>query len=358
MNEWIDVLNQFLSPWVYAPILFFVWIIFAFIVKRIVINRLLRMTAITPFPFDDLVVSSLSRPLGVLILGTGVLFLGKLLPLEEKWVSVFTIVFQISLVFALVLFADNFLRGLLNSYSTAIQAAMSPVVLRIILRTALIGTAGLIFLDMIGVSITPLLASLGLGSLSVGLALQETLTSFFSGVYISVDRPIRVGDYVKLDSGEEGYVEEIGWRSTRIRTLPNNMVIVPNQKLTASIVTNYYLPDREIAVLVQVGVHYGSDLEHVERVTIEVARDIMKRVQGAVSNFEPFIRYHTFDSSSINFTVILRGKEYVDQHLIKHEFVKALHARYKKEGIVIPYPLRTIDIPPQTVESLRNLMGK
>ena len=358
MSEWVDVINQFLSPWVYAPVLFFAWILAAFILKRAVIKRLLRVTSLTPFPFDDLIVTSLSKPLGLLILGAGVLILGRLLPLDEKWNQGVTMAFQVSLILTLVLFADSFLHGLLNNYSTVIQAAMSPIVLRIILRTVLIGTAGLVFLDTIGVSITPIIASLGLGSLSVGLALQETLTNFFSGVYISLDKPIRVGDYVKLDSGEEGYVEEIGWRSTRIRTPPNNMVIVPNQKLTSSIVTNYYLPSRETAVLVEVGAHYESDLEKVERVTIEVAREIMKKVAGAVSTFGPLIRYHKFDSSSINFTVVLRGKGFEDQPLIKHEFVKALHVRYKKEGIVIPYPIQTVDFAPNAVDSLRSVAQK
>jgi small-conductance mechanosensitive channel len=97
-----------------------------------------------------------------------------------------------------------------------------------------------------------------------------------------------------------------------------------------------------MAVLVQVGVSYASDLPKVERVTIEVGREIMREVQGGVPTFEPFIRYHTFESSSINFSVILRGQEYTDQYLIKHEFVKRLQKRYHEEGIEIPFPIRTV----------------
>ena len=98
-----------------------------------------------------------------------------------------------------------------------------------------------------------------------------------------------------------------------------------------------------MAVLVQVGVHYDSDLEKVEKVTIEVAKEVMREVKGGVPEFEPFIRYHTFGDFSINFTVILRAKEYTDQYLVKHEFIKRLHKRYKEEGIVIPYPIRAIN---------------
>lgn len=95
-------------------------------------------------------------------------------------------------------------------------------------------------------------------------------------------------------------------------------------------------------MLVQVGVDYGSDLGHVERVTCEVAKETLHTVPGGVANFEPFIRYHTFGDSSINFTVILRAREFVDQFLLKHEFIKRLHERYEQEGLTIPFPIRTI----------------
>jgi small-conductance mechanosensitive channel len=105
-------------------------------------------------------------------------------------------------------------------------------------------------------------------------------------------------------------------------------------------------------------VHYGSDLARVERVTMEVARDVMKNVTGGVPGFEPFIRYHTFGESSIDFTVILRGREFVDQFLVKHEFVKRLHARYAAEGIVIPFPIRTLDFPTQTWRNLQDALTR
>ena len=105
---------------------------------------------------------------------------------------------------------------------------------------------------------------------------------------------------------------------------------------------NHSLPSQDLAVLVDVGVDYASDLAHVERVVTDVGREVMAEVQGAVRDFDPFIRYHTFADSSINFTAILRGREFVDQYLITHEFVKRLHARFDREGIVIPFPIRTI----------------
>jgi small-conductance mechanosensitive channel len=194
-----------------------------------------------------------------------------------------------------------------------------------------------------GVSITPIIASLGVGSLAVALALQPVLENFFSGISILMDKPIKVGHFISLDSGEEGYVVKIGWRSTWVRVLPNNIVIIPNKNLIESKIVNYYYPETEMSVLMQVGVHYDSDLQQVEEVTIDVAKKVLSAVSGGVETFEPFIRYHTFNNSSIDFSVILRAKEFVDGYLIKHEFIKALRKRYKEEGITIPYPIRALN---------------
>ena len=212
----------------------------------------------------------------------------------------------------------------------------------LITKIALTIVAGMLILDNLGVALTPLLTTLGIGSLAVAIALQDTLGNAFAGLHIKADRPIEIGQFIKLENGDQGYVERIGWRSTRIRMLPNMSAVVPNSKLVQSTITNYDLPDPEVAVLVQVGVHYDSDLKKVEGVTCEVAQEIQRTVTGALPTFEPFIRYHTFNQSSIDFTVILRAKTFVDNYLIKHEFIKALQQRYRQEGIVIPFPIRTL----------------
>jgi small-conductance mechanosensitive channel len=211
-------------------------------------------------------------------------------------------------------------------------------------RVGVLALGLLIVLQTLGVAITPLLTALGVGGLAVGLALQETLANFFAGIHILTSRQVRPGDYVQLAGGEEGYVQDVTWRYTTIRQLANNLTIVPNAKLAASILTNYYLPDPALAVLVPVGIAYGSDLERVEAITIAVGREVMQEVPGGDPTFQPFIRYNAFAESSITFTVILRGREVVDQHLIRHEFIKRLHRRYGAEGIEIPFPIRTVHL--------------
>ncbi|MBE0558129.1 MAG: mechanosensitive ion channel family protein, partial [Proteobacteria bacterium] len=188
-----------------------------------------------------------------------------------------------------------------------------------------------------------ILATLGVGGLAVALALKDTLSNFFAGFHIIATKQIRVGDYLKLSSQEEGYVNDISWRTTKVRTLAGNLILIPNAKLTELIVTNYTLPEKDMAVLVGLGVHYSSDLAKVEQVTCEVAAEVMREVPGGVPTFTPFIRYHTFGESGIDLTVVMRGETFVDQFLIKHEFIKRLHDRFAKEGIVIPYPIRALN---------------
>ncbi|MBI3333472.1 MAG: mechanosensitive ion channel family protein [Candidatus Omnitrophica bacterium] len=257
----------------------------------------------------------------------------------SPWTKVLTVLGVIFLTSVALRLADRLIRRYADKLSTTLPLTSLTQNLA---KGSILAIGGLIVLNSLGISVTPILTALGLGGLAVALGLQETLSSLFAGIHIVTARQIRIGDYVRLDTGQEGYVVDIAWRTTRLRTLSNSLVVVPNTKLSQAIVTNYDLPSQEIAVLVEVGVDCGSDLEKVERVTVEVAREVMKEVPGGVPDFEPMVRYHTFAESSINFTAVLRGRSFADQYLIKHEFIKRLHRRYAREGIVIPFPTRTI----------------
>ncbi|MEJ5298403.1 MAG: mechanosensitive ion channel family protein [Armatimonadota bacterium] len=215
------------------------------------------------------------------------------------------------------------------------------VVARKLLNFALASVGLLFILRTLELDITPLLAGGALGGLVVGLALQGTLSDIFAGFDLAVDRPVRVGDFVKLENGEEGHVEEIGWRKTRIRLLSNNVVIVPNSRLSTSIVTNYYLPEQETSVYVQCGVAYGTDLDHAEAVAVGAARQAQDRVDGQPSEWEPLVRWKEFGSSSITFTTILRTRHHDRKWLLQSEFIKELHRRFRQEGIEIPFPIQT-----------------
>ncbi len=342
----IKLFGMTISPWIFYPMLYLLWVTVLLIVKKIVFSAVQKIAQKTKTKVDDIFLESADFPLLLIIFTSGGAIIERLLPLatEAELTRYFFIGFKAVTIFAVILFFDKFISKLLKNYSAKVEILKtSGGVAQGMARIVVIGLGLLILLDSFGVSITPIIASLGIGSLAVALALQPTLENFFSGIQLVADKPIVVGQFIKLESGEEGYVHKIGWRSSWIRMLPNNMVVIPNKVLVNSKIINYYYPSTDMAVLVQVGVHYQSDLEKVERVTIDVGKQTMREVQGGVADFEPFIRYHTFDSSSINFTVILRAQEFVDNYLVKHEFIKRLQKRYAQEDITIPYPIRAIN---------------
>lgn len=214
-------------------------------------------------------------------------------------------------------------------------------------KVVLIAVAAIMAADALGISIAPLVTTLGLGSLAVALALQDTLANFFAGLYLLADKPIRVGDYVKLESGEEGYVHAIGWRSTRIRQLANNIVVVPNQKMSQTIVTNYHLPEPRMSLLLRVGVSYAADPAAVEALLVRVATEAARsgEIPGLLAEPAPFVRLIPgFSDSALDFTLIVQVAEFTDQYLAQHELRKRILAAFRAAGIEIPFPQRTVHV--------------
>lgn len=271
------------------------------------------------------------------------------LPVPPRYESFIDKGILIVYVFSVTVVLSRILSGLVTLYGRKVGGILMSTSIFTHLTQVIVYIIGiLVLLQSLGISIAPILTALGVGGLAVALALQDTLSNLFAGIHIIASQKIRPGDYLNLENGQEGYVEDITWRYTTIRTLGNNMIIIPNAKLASAVATNLSLPETEMALSVEVGVGYGSDLDKVESVTNEVARSIMEEIDGGIPGFEPFIRYKKFDESSINFVVIVRLREFADKGFIRHELIKRLQKRYKKEGIEIPFPNRTIHMADQT----------
>lgn len=267
------------------------------------------------------------------------------LPLSQEGLLLLRKAVLSLLIVSLSLFFSGVLARTFGLYLERFKEVLPPTSLfENLIRVFVLVIGFLILVQALGLSITPALAGLGIGGLAAALALQGPLANLFSGIHIMLSRQIRPGDYVKLETGHEGYVVDISWRNTTIRELPNNLVIVPNAKLASLIVVNYHQPEPQISVIVPVQVSYSSDLEKVERVTLEVAQEVMREVPGGVVEFEPLLRFQAFEDSGIRFNVILRAREYSDQYIVRHEFIKRLLNRYRQEGIEIPYPTRTVHL--------------
>lgn len=252
-------------------------------------------------------------------------------------------IFFIALIVISAVFLSRTLTILINLFVRTHQHLQKAPHLISVAVSVIIYTVGFyLILKYFHIEVTPYLATLGIGGLAVGLALQGTLSNFFSGLHLISDKPINVGDYIEIDETAVGWVEDIGSISTRIKTRDDKLIIVPNNKIANSIIYNSSLPIRETKIRIPVGVAYTSNLEKVEKITIDVARQIQQTIPGAIKSFEPFIRYNEFADSNINFNVTLKVERAIDKYTVRHEFIKKLKARYDKEKIEISWPVRKI----------------
>ena len=316
-----------------------------FIVDRLVVSRVRTAAASRGWKGGEETAHSLAGMNVVLGFLTGVWFALDALNLAERTSRIANTWLMVAAVLAVTLVAARLFAGLTRLYTSRDDSPLpSSTIFVNIVRIAVVTMGALVGLHALGVSITPLLTALGVGGLAVALALQDTLSNLFAGLQLIGSRQINPGEYIQLETGEEGFVEDITWRFTTIRQLSNNLVVIPNAKLASSRIINFGATETEMSVPVGVRVAYDSDLEFVERVTIETAQQVVEGIEGPIEGYEAVVRFHTFGDSSIELTVILRVREYVNQYLVKHEFVKALKARYDAEGIRIPFPQRVVTV--------------
>jgi small-conductance mechanosensitive channel len=206
-------------------------------------------------------------------------------------------------------------------------------------------------LSALGVQITPILTALGVGGLAVALALQEPLANLFSGVHLLVDRPVRVGDYIKVsEGGVEGTVTDIGWRATRLQTLGNCVIVVPNKTMAQATLTNYSLPEPRLALGLSIRVDQAADAERVEAILADEVKRATGQVRGLLTEPAPGVAFSPgFGEYSLDFTIGYQVAEFVDQYQVQNELRKRILRRLRQEGIDIAVPARSIRVvrPPR-----------
>jgi small-conductance mechanosensitive channel len=235
-------------------------------------------------------------------------------------------------------------RDLIRLYGSQMAGAMPVATLtQNLAQIGVVILGGLVLLDHFHVSITPMLTALGVGGLAVALAMQDTLSNLFGGFYVAVAGQVRLGNYIKLNTGEEGYVTDIGWRSTIIRSLGNSMIIVPNAKLAQAIVTNYDLPDKRISALVEVRVSLDCDPDQIERVLLDTAAQGTREIPGMLADPAPSVTFDPgFGDSALGLTLNYQVAEFASQFSVRHELRKRIFRRFREEGIRIPFTARAV----------------
>jgi small-conductance mechanosensitive channel len=317
-----------------------------FVARRLLLSALRGWGARSKGQAPTLIADALAGPFMIwaLILGTHLAMQSSVLPHSATlWVArILLVLWFLSLTFM----ASRLAGDLIRLYGASVPGALPVTTLSQTLAQLGVVILGLLMLlNGLGLSITPILTALGVGGLAVALALQDTLSNLFAGFYVAVARQVRPGDYIRLNTNEEGYVTDIGWRSTTIRSLNNNLIFVPNNKLAQANVTNFYLPEKRMGVSIQVNVSYDSDPDHVERTLLEEALNAAREIPKMLADPAPAVTFEPgFGDWWLGFTVGYNVPEFADQFSVRQELRKRIFKRLRQEHIEMPFPTRTVNV--------------
>jgi len=329
----------------FLPFIVTITSLFVLLVARTIVLRLSRRWAEkTVTKVDNILITSLHGPSILWAIALSIYIGIDSSDLPDRYIYYLTKTIHIIIILSVTFAIANLVGKVFKSYIQQSNLPLPTTGLAYGLLKGIIIVIGiLIVLSVLGISIAPLLTALGVGGLAVALALQDTLANLFAGIHVLMEKAIRVGDFVKLESGQEGYVQDITWRTTRVKMLANNVVVIPNSKLAQSVVTNYYLPEKRMSLLIPISVSYSVDLELVERILLEEANKGAQVIPGLLLEPAPFVRFIPgFGESSLDFTLICQVAEFTDQYLAQHQLRKQIIKRFKAEGIEIPFPHRTV----------------
>ena len=330
-----------------AFILFAIIAILLYSLVVLVISVVRKLSGKTETELDDIIVDRVRRPLKYFAIVIAIyLSIGLVYPGFAIGDYSLDKAFLIALLLGAAYGLDRVVDGVMVWYGKEIAPKTTSKfddevfpLFRKIVRAIIYILVVLIILSELGVEIAPLIAGLGIAGLAVALALQDTLQNFFSGVYILADKPIKPGDYIEME-GIAGTVEEVGWRTTRVTTWDNNNIYIPNSKVAQSIITNYYTPDMKMGYAMEFGASYDDDPDKVLAALLKAAQEVAKRTGKVVG--EPSVRADNFGESSVNYKVFVKVPTRVDKFTIKGEMVKEVYRQFKKAGLTIPFPTRTV----------------
>jgi small-conductance mechanosensitive channel len=333
-------LNGFFIPFV----TFLIILVVTLIIRALVLRALRHWASRTNHHLDDSIVQAIRLPSLFLCLALGLYLAVEFSDLPSRYAFSIAKVIYLVIILSVVIGATHISGRLFQHIIRRYDLPVAAPGLAIGVINGMLWILGfLIALTILGVSIAPLLTALGIGGLAVSLALKDTLENIFAGINVLMEKSIRVGDFIRLETGQEGTVQDITWRTTRIRLPTNNTVIIPNSKLAQSVVTNYNLPEKSFSLRLPVSVSYRTDPQRVEVILAEVAIKAVGEVPGLLADPEPEVRFSPgFGESSLDFSLNCQIAEFKDQYLVQHELRKRIFRRFKEEGIEIPFPHRTV----------------
>jgi small-conductance mechanosensitive channel len=355
MDEWIDFTrNASEVAWIRAALAVVVSLLFAKIGSLILTKLLLRAAALTTTSLDDRLIQLLNRPIfiSVVLLGiyTGVRILDWGGTVEHAFCALIQTLAIAIWTGAGWKISHETLMGLSRIADKVTLVEKRTLPLFDNLSKVVIFALGVYgFLVVWDLDLSAWLASAGIMGIAVGFAAKDSLANLFGGIFVIMDSPYKLGDYINLDSGERGQVVKIGLRSTRLLTRDDVEITLPNSHIANSKVVNESGgPHEKIRVMVHVGVAYGSDVDRVHEVLLAAVRS----VESVVDAPEPYVRFMEMGDSALLFRV----QGWIDEPALRGRCIDGMNtAIYKALGaanIEIPFPQRVVHLaqptPPPT----------
>lgn len=335
-EQWLDI---GISVLILVVVLVLGRVVISFLLEKV----LLQLTKRTKNTLDNQILLALRLPAYllavVLALNTSLTRLDFLPPEWEIYISegFYILYFLIGFIFAWRMVTHIF-SWLGDEVSLKTNATLDEQLFPFFQRVVLILLSAIAIITILShfdVNITAMVTTLGIGSLAVALAAQNTLEDTINGFMIMLDRPYRIGDRIELlDLDTWGDVVDIGLRSTRIRTRDNRMVVVPNSQIGKSLVVNYAYPNDQYRLEIHIGIAYGSDIEMAREVMVNAVRD----VEGVLSDRPVEALFLEFGDSALIFRVRWWLESYVDTRRMFDRVNSALYKALQKENIQLPFP--------------------
>jgi MscS family membrane protein len=304
-----------------------------------------RLTAFTSTDLDDRVLQRVIPYVSRLFLVLGVYLAIRSLPLHEKLILIASGVIYVILVVIVCNLIYHLVGELLKWYAAgqedtagaAMSRQMMPVAEKIV-SLFLMGAALIVVLKHFSYDIFSLVTALGIGSLAIGMAAKDTLAHMISGFTIMLDRPFRIGDRIQLVGGQIGDVTDIGLRSTKIKTMDNQLLIVPNSDLCNTMLTNQAFPNSRAKGRINIGVAYGSDVDLVKRLLVATAGEI----EDVLTDPPPEAFFANFGDSALNMALFFWVEEYGTLFAVTDKINSLILKRFDEHSIEIPFPTRTV----------------
>jgi len=309
-----------------------------------------KITSFTSTDLDDRILKRITPSISLLLTFIGFYVALLMLPLHEKLFRLLSGGLFIANISIVCILLYRILHEILLWYAerqqedesrSAFSRQMAPVIEKITMLF-IIGGALMVVLKHFNYDILSLVTALGIGSLAIGMAAKDTLAHVISGFTLMLDRPFRIGDRIQLSSGQVGDVQDIGLRSTKIKTLDNQLLIIPNSDLCNTILTNQAFPDNRIKGRINVGVSYASDAEQVKALLVALALE----VDDVLKDPAPEAFFVSFGESALNMSLFFWVEEYGQLFATTDLINSKILARFKEKGVEIPYPIHTVIMPP------------